>query len=101
MELKLELQSLSQVYTDMKTCQIALENLKYWLDGNSLSDDIWLGEGKNAYLAAERLLKKDTDACALRLENSAAILWNALQTYKEEDNVVQTAAQQLRADNIF
>lgn len=38
MELKLELQTLSQVHAQMKTCRTELENLKHWLDGSSFPD---------------------------------------------------------------
>ena len=101
MELKLERQTLSQVHAQMKTCRTELENLKHWLDGSSFPDEIWLGDGKTAYLDAEKQLRTSVGDCRTRLENSAAVLWNALQTYKREDNAVQTAAQQLRADEIF
>lgn len=101
MDLKLEIEGLTQVKNGLQDCCSSLENVKKEIAQEEQASTFWVGQGKNAYLEWLQPLRNQIENCSSRLWNSAEVLMRSLNQYVETENQIQADNRNLPAENIF
>lgn len=101
MRLEMEVQKLVQLHAELTGCANTMQQLEDKLNSGRFAAEFWKGKGKEAYETVRAQLKTQVQNCKARTTDSATLLGNALETYKQTENAVQTESEQLDAADIF
>ena len=101
MRLDMEVQKLVQIQAELTSCAKAMQQLEDEMDSGRFAAEFWKGKGTEAYETVRAQLKTQVQNCKARTTDSATLLGNALETYKQTENAVQTESEQLDAADIF
>ena len=101
MDIKVELESLARVAVCMRNASDQIETLKEYLNPNSEILNFWIGRSKDVYKETVRTLHEDITNYATKLDNSATVLKDALDKYKEIESALTSQNINLSANDIF